>query len=75
MFNANIISDDLYDKWSFELKDLIDTFPEIFKKSCYYKQFKGFIPDSGYYLDYKVKRTRAIHIYNDYKKRLKQKKH
>lgn len=67
-WNANIISDDTYDKWSFELADLIDKYPKHFKKSYYYKQFKGFVPDSGYYLPYNIKKDRAYHIYQAYKK-------
>ena len=67
-WNVNIISDDLYDQWSFELANLIKKYPDKFKKSYYYNQFKGFIPDSGYYLPYKLKTTRAYHIYQAYKK-------
>jgi len=48
--NYNIISDDKYDKFSFELDYLIKTYPEEFKASAYYKDFTDFIPDSGYYL-------------------------
>lgn len=48
--NKNLISDDKYDQWSFELDELIKKYPELFKKSAYPKAFEGFIPDSGYYL-------------------------
>lgn len=48
--NQNLISDDKYDQWSFELADLMKTYPDLFKKSAYPNAFKGFIPDSGYYL-------------------------
>lgn len=49
-YNKNLISDDKYDQWSFELADLIKEYPKLFKKSAYSKAFIGFIPDSGYYL-------------------------
>lgn len=73
-FNLNIISDDKYDQWSFELKDLIDKHPGEFKKSPYYKEFKGFVPDSGYYLPYKLKLKRATWFKRLYEKELKAKK-
>ena len=73
-FNLNIISDDKYDQWSFELKDLIDKYPEEFKQSPYYKQLKGFVPDSGYYLPYKLKLKRATWFKRLYEKELKAKK-
>lgn len=50
--NKNIISDDKYDSWSFELDSLIKNNPEDFKKSAYYDDFKSFNPSSGYYLNY-----------------------
>ena len=49
-WNRNLISDDKYDQWSFELADLIKKYPELYQKSPYAKAFDGFIPDSGYYL-------------------------
>lgn len=49
-YNQNLISDDKYDQWSFELDKLIKTYPDKFKQSAYPKAFKDFIPDSGYYL-------------------------
>lgn len=48
--NKNIVSDDEYDQWSFELADLIKKRADLFKLSAYPKAFDGFIPDSGYYL-------------------------
>ena len=48
--NRNLISDDKYDQWSFELADLIKKYGDLFKKSAYPEAFKDFIPDSGYYL-------------------------
>lgn len=75
-YNLNLISDDQYDKWSFELKDLIDHYPEEFKVSPYYQDFKKFVPDSGYYLPYKKKAIRARFMKMQYEKELKlRKKH
>lgn len=65
-FNKNIISDDLYDKWSFELKDLIETYPDEFSASDNYESFLNFDPSSGYYLNYTDKVDRAACLYNDY---------
>lgn len=48
--NKNLISDDKYDQWSFELADLIKQSPKLFKESAYFRAFIGFVPDSGYYL-------------------------
>lgn len=48
--SKNLISDDKYDQWSFELADLIKQYPKLFKQSVYPEAFKDFIPDSGYYL-------------------------
>ena len=61
-------------QWSFELKDLIDKHPSEFKQSPYYKEFKDFVPDSGYYLPYKKKYNRALWFQNMYEKELKAKK-
>lgn len=69
-----LISDDKYDQWSFELKDLIDKHPAEFKQSPYYKDFKDFVPDSGYYLPYKKKYKRALWFKKMYKRDLKAKK-
>ena len=67
-YNLSLISDDQYDKWSFELKDL--------KVSPYYQDFKKFVPDSGYYLPYKKKARRARFMKIKYEKELKlRKKH
>lgn len=37
--NKNLISDDKYDQWSFELDELIKKYPDLFKKSAYQKAF------------------------------------
>ena len=48
--NKNLISDDKYVQWSFELADLIKQYPQLFKQSAYPEAFNDFVPDSGYYL-------------------------
>lgn len=48
--NQNLISDDKYDKWSFELAALIKKYPKLFQQSAYPDAFRDFVPDSGYYL-------------------------
>ena len=53
---------------------MIDKYPNEFKKSPYYKEFKGFVPDSGYYLPYKLKLKRATWFKQLYEKELKAKK-
>lgn len=65
-FDKNIISDDLYDKWSFELKDLIDNNPEEFNNSAEHDVFISFEPGSGYYLNFTNFQDRAACLYNDY---------
>lgn len=50
--NKNLVGDDLYDYFSFDLDRLIKKYPEDFKKSVFYEDFKGFNPSSGYYLNY-----------------------
>ena len=54
-FNKNIISDYLYDKFSFNLTDLIKQYPDKFKQSAYYKDFKDFDPSTGLRLNFKNK--------------------
>lgn len=63
-FNKNIIDDNTYDKWSFELADLINDFPEEFKASANADAFVHFDPSSGYYLNYTNYIDRAVHVYN-----------
>lgn len=65
-FGKNIISDDLYDKWSFELKDLIDNYPKEFSLSNNKDNFNNFDPSSGYYLNYTNYIDRAANVYNYY---------
>jgi len=50
--NKNLLEDDEYDKFSFDLDRLIKKYPEDFKKSVFYNDFKEFNPSSGYYLNY-----------------------
>lgn len=65
-FGKNIISDDQYDKWSFELKDLIDNNPKEFENSAEHDAFLNFDPSSGYYLNHTSYDDRAACLYNDY---------
>lgn len=51
--NTNIIDDDTYDKFSFNLADLIKKYPNDFKKSAYYYEFRNFNPSTGLGLNYK----------------------
>lgn len=50
--DKNVISDDKYDDFSFDLASLITKYPNEFKQSVYHKDFKSFDPSSGYYLNY-----------------------
>lgn len=50
--NTNIISDYTYDKWSYELAELMNNNKEIAAKSGYYNGFKNFDGSSGYDLPY-----------------------
>ena len=51
--NENIISDDKYDFFSFDLAYLIKKYPEDFKKSAYCYEFRNFDPSTGLGLNYK----------------------
>jgi len=51
--NTNIIDDDMYDKFSFDLADLIKKYPDDFKKSAYYKDFLEFNPSTGLGIKYR----------------------
>ena len=51
--NKNIISDDQYDEFSFDLADLIKKYPDDFKKSAYRYEFRNFDPSTGLGLNYK----------------------
>ena len=65
-FGKNIISDDQYDKWSFELDKLIKDNPKEFNNSSEHENFLTFDPSSGYYLNYTNFIDRAACVYNDY---------
>jgi len=56
----NLIDDDKYDQWSFELNKLIKDNPQDFKQSVYYNDFKSFEPSSGYYLEYNKPEIRNV---------------
>ena len=51
--NKNIINDDQYDRFSFDLADLIKKYPDDFKKSVYCYEFRNFDPSTGLGLNYK----------------------
>ena len=48
--NKNLVGDNLYDHFSFALARLIKKYPEDFKKSVFYADFKGFNPSRRSYL-------------------------
>lgn len=56
----NVIDDDKYDQWSFELDKLIKEYPQDFKQSVYQKDFTDFNPSSGYYLAYNKPEIRNV---------------
>lgn len=51
--NTNIIDDDTYDRFSFNLADLIKKYPNDFKKSVYHYEFRKFNPSTGLGLNYR----------------------
>lgn len=50
--NTNIIDDYTFDRWSKELADAIQKYPEVFKQSYHYKDFKEFDGSTGAFLPY-----------------------
>ena len=51
-FNENLIQDHVYDAWSKELVELIQTHKEEFKRSVYYTAFKDYDGCSGFDLPF-----------------------
>lgn len=47
-FNENLIQDHVYDAWSKELAELIQSHKEEFKRSVYYAAFKDYDGCSGF---------------------------
>ena len=70
--NTNIIDDDTYDKFSFELADLIKKYPDDFKKSVYHKDFLEFNPSTGLGIMYRKPEIIkvAYHLKQYHKKKL-----
>ncbi|MEH7117241.1 hypothetical protein V7128_07440 [Neobacillus vireti] len=50
--NESIISDHTFDLWSKELVDLMEQYPEEFKQTVFYNDFKDFDGSSGFDLPY-----------------------
>ncbi|OMI07677.1 hypothetical protein BVL54_19830 [Bacillus paralicheniformis] len=50
--NTNVIDDHKFDRWSRELAELQDKYPEESKAAGYYEGFKDFDGSSGYDLPY-----------------------
>lgn len=50
--DKNIISDYQFDMWSKELVELMEAYPNEFKASEYYSEFKEFTGSSGAFLNY-----------------------
>lgn len=70
----SIISDELYDKLSFELAGLFKKYPKLQSLSTYYTYgFQGFVPDSGYYLDYNPFAGQAKWLYKLQERKARQK--
>lgn len=65
-FGKNIISDDQYDKWSFELKNLIDNNSKEFENSAEHEAFLNFEPSTGMNLHFTNYLDRAACLYNYY---------
>lgn len=51
--NDSLIPDITFDKWSMELAQLIQDYPEEYKKSAYFQAFYGFDGSSGFDLPYR----------------------
>lgn len=50
--NTNIIEDNVFDKYMADLAELIDTYPQEFKQSTFYEDFKNWEEGSGAFLNY-----------------------
>ena len=71
--NVNIISDDKYDFFSFDLANLIKEHPDDFKKSAYHYEFRNFDPSTGLGLNYKKPKiiNTGLKLLNRFEKRNK----
>jgi hypothetical protein len=52
----NLIDDDTFTKWTYELVELQNKYPKIADKCCYAKEFKGYKGASGLGLPYNDER-------------------
>jgi len=59
-FNENLIQDHVYDAWSKELAELIQTHKEEFKRSVYYIAFKDYDGCSGFDLPFSDPRVVGV---------------
>ncbi len=58
--DTNLISDDQWSAWAFELAELRDKYPKEFNKSPYAWVFDDFDPSSGYYLEHAYIRPEIV---------------
>lgn len=63
--DKNVIGDEKFDEWCFDLVRLMEEYPEEFKQSVYYKDFKDFDGSTGADLHYKKPEivNRASHLF------------
>lgn len=64
--DASYIPDETFDRWSRELVELQEKYPDIAKKCVYHKYFKDFDGSSGFDLPYDLPevRRKAIQLLN-----------
>lgn len=60
--NDNLITDFTFDAWSKELAELIQEYPEAYRKSVYCDGFRGFDGSSGFDLPYSRPEIQRIGI-------------
>lgn len=70
-FDTNIIDDHTYDKWSKELADLQQDYPEEAKQASYAKEFADFDGSTGFHLPHTYPETvsMAFRLINYHKSR------
>lgn len=64
--DKNIISDYQFDMWSKELVELMEAYPNEFKASEYYSEFKEFTGSSGAFLNYRLLYDKACQMAKKY---------
>lgn len=60
--DQNIISDYDFDLWSKELVGLMESYPNEFKASEYFGEFKEFTGASGAFLNYRLVHDKALQL-------------